>query len=83
MTPAKLFDAKDADWALCHAAVHAWFAEADLASSWAAITTRDTPAPRRAGEDRSLTQGTNVWAALGTPATTAAVQLDNEQDVSW
>jgi hypothetical protein len=65
----KLFEAKDVDWALGHAAVHARFAEADLASildhhKTAAV---DRPASQ-AGEDHSLTQGTTAWAALGAGA---------------
>ncbi len=70
VTLAKLFEAKEVDWALGHAAVHARFAEADLASILdhhhpGASTT----AASRAGEDGSLTQGTTGWAALGTPTT--------------
>ncbi|MDQ2729525.1 MAG: IS21 family transposase [Actinomycetota bacterium] len=67
VTLAKLFEAKEVDWALGHAAVHARFAEADLASildhhHQGASTT----AAGRAGEDGSLTQGTAGWAAFGT-----------------
>jgi len=69
VTLAKLFDAKDVDWALGHAAVHARFAEADLASILDHHATTTTTQPNRArhhaGEDRSLTQGTSGWAALG------------------
>ena len=66
VTLAKLFDTKDVDWALGHAAVHARFAEADLASilDHHQHTTRNA-AVSRAGEDGSLTQGTASWAALG------------------
>ncbi|MDN5769042.1 MAG: IS21 family transposase [Humibacillus sp.] len=72
VTLAKLFEVKDVDWALGHAAVHARFAEADLASILDHhATTSAVPAPSRAGEDRSLTQGTAGWATLGTPAVTA------------
>jgi len=63
---AKLFTPGEVDWALGHAAVHARFAEADLASilDHHAITTAAGPVSQ-AGEDRSLTQGTAGWAALG------------------
>ena len=69
VTLAKLFEAKDVDWALGHAAVHARFAEADLASILDHhATSRRAGATHRAGEDGSLTQGTAGWAALGGPA---------------
>ena len=73
VTLAKLFDTKDVDWALGHAAVHARFAEADLASildhhQHASSGTRNA-AVSRAGEDGSLTQGTASWAALGAAPT--------------
>ena len=66
---AKLTSPARVDWALGHAAVHARFAEADLASILdhhheAGAATTGGPA-RRAGEDGSLTQGTSAWAALG------------------
>ena len=64
----KLFDPAEVDQALGHAAVHARFGHGDLASILdhrAATTTGPT---HRAGEDRSLTQGTSGWAALGTAA---------------
>jgi transposase len=67
---AKLFDAARVDWALGHAAVHGRFAEADLASILDHHTMGRAAAheTRRAGEDRSLTQGTRGWARLGQPA---------------
>jgi len=70
VTLAKLFDTKDVDWALGHAAVHARFAEADLASilDHHQHATR-SDAVSRAGEDGSLTQGTAGWAALGAAPT--------------
>jgi hypothetical protein len=74
VTLAKLFNAKDVDWALGHAAVHARFAEADLASildHHHSATAGGTPS--QAGEDGSLTQGTSGWAALGAPSTTTTV----------
>ena len=74
VTLAKLFDATAVDWALGHAAVHARFAEADLASilDHHHTTTVGGPASQ-AGEDGSLTQGTAGWAALGAPTTTTTV----------
>ena len=65
---AKLFTPAEVDWALGHAAVHARFAEADLASILDHHHTATTAGPvNQAGEDRSLTQGTAGWAALGAP----------------
>ena len=83
VTLAKLFEAKDVDWALGHAAVHARFAEADLASilDHHASTSAAGP-PSRAGEDRSLTQGTAGWAALGSPAVAAAAGADDGEQES-
>jgi transposase len=62
---AKLFDPREVDWALGHAAVHGRFAEADLASilDHHATGTR-TGERHQAGEDRSLTQGTASWDRL-------------------
>ena len=62
---AKLTNPGRVDWALGHAAVHERFGEGDLASILAANLDPDAPAAWRAGEDRSLTQGTAGWAALG------------------
>lgn len=88
VTLAKLFDTKDVDWALGHAAVHARFAEADLASilDHHQHTTKNA-AVSRAGEDGSLTQGTASWAALGvnttpTPKTPTAAGSDPAVTVS-
>jgi transposase len=66
---AKLFTPAEVDWALGHAAVHARFAEADLASilDHHAAATAAGPT-NQAGEDHSLTQGTRGWAALGAPS---------------
>ena len=64
---AKLFTPEEVDWALGHAAVHARFAEADLASILDHHATTTAGAVNQAGEDRSLTQGTRGWATLGTP----------------
>ena len=70
---AKLFSDTDVDWALGHAAVHARFAEADLASILDHHHAGGAAGSRhRAGEDRSLTQGTARWAALGGPAAAGA-----------
>jgi len=75
VTLAKLFETKDVDWALGHAAVHGRFAEADLASildhhQHASSDTRNATVSR-AGEEGSLTQGTTSWAALGAAPTPA------------
>ena len=71
------------DWALGHAAVHQRFGEGDLASILAANLDPATPAARQASEDKSLTQGTAGWAALGTttpntttPSTTTISRVD-------
>jgi len=68
VTLSKLFTTTEVDWALGHAAVHARFAEADLASILDHHTTSTAGGPTHsAGEDRSLTQGTRSWATLGQP----------------
>jgi transposase len=78
VTLAKLFEAKDVDWALGHAAVHARFGQADLASILDHHATASAAAPpSRAGEDGSLTQGTAGWAALGAPAVAAGAGPDD------
>lgn len=61
---AKLAAAAEVDWALGHAAVHARFAEANLASILAHHAAGADGQERRASEDHSLTQGTAGWAAL-------------------
>ena len=67
----RLFDPRDVDWALGHAAVHGRFAEADLASvlDHHARHPRpgQPPTARHAGETHSLAQGTTSWARLGQP----------------
>ena len=79
VTLAKLFEAKDVDWALGHAAVHARFAEADLASILDHHHATIADGPRsRAGEEGSLTQGTAGWAALGGPALERGGRADAE-----
>jgi hypothetical protein len=62
---AKLVGGTEVDWALGHAAVNARFGEHDLASILAHQARTRPGDVRRAGEDRSLTQGTASWAALG------------------
>lgn len=62
---AKLFDPVEVDWALGHAAMHGRFAESDLSSILDHHATRPGDGEHRAGEDRSLTQGTGAWARLG------------------
>jgi hypothetical protein len=64
----KLFTTTEVDWALGHAAVHARFAEADLASILDHHTTSAGGPTHSAGEDHSLTQGTSGWATLGQTA---------------
>ncbi|RNI16618.1 IS21 family transposase [Flexivirga caeni] len=77
---AKLFDAKDVDWALGHAAVHARFAEGDLASILDHHKSLTASGPTsRAGEGHSLTQGTAGWAALGV-ITPQLPLLDGDDD---
>ncbi len=85
VTLAKLFDTKDVDWALGHAAVHARFAEADLASildhHHTATRAAGAAGPvSRAGEHGSLTQGTSAWAALGTTAATTSPTTAESSD---
>ena len=64
---ARLFSPGEVDWALGHAAVHGRFAEADLASILDHHRQqRDREPQHRAGENASLTQGTNAWARYGT-----------------
>ena len=68
---AKLTSSARVDWALGHAAVHGRFGEHDLASILTANPdgAAKTAEPlRRAGETRSLAQGTGGWAALGETA---------------
>ncbi|WP_331459800.1 IS21 family transposase [Jatrophihabitans cynanchi] len=62
---AKLVGAVEVDWALGHAAVNARFGEHDLASILEHHARTRPGELHRAGEDRSLTQGTASWAALG------------------
>jgi hypothetical protein len=64
VTTARLVGTVAVDWALGHAAVHARFAEADLASILAHHHTQQGPT-HQAGEQQSLTQGTAGWAELG------------------
>ena len=68
---AKLFDPVEVDWALGHAAVHDRFAEADLPSILDHHAHQPGAGEHRAGEDRSLTQGTAGWAQFGQLATSA------------
>jgi transposase len=68
VTLSKLFNPAEVDWALGHAAVHARFGHGDLASILDHNATATNGATHRAGEGRSLTQGTSSWAGLGTAA---------------
>jgi hypothetical protein len=59
------------------------FGEGDLASILAANPDPDpaAPAARQAGEDKSLTQGTAGWAALGaTPNTTPPAETHRDSN---
>lgn len=70
---AKLFDPGEVDWALGHAALHSRFAEADLPSILNHhAASGGAGQAHTAGEDRSLTQGTSGWAALGGQSPVAA-----------
>jgi hypothetical protein len=69
---AKLFSAAEVDWALGHAAMHGRFAEADLASILDHHHSARAGGEHRAGENRSLTQGTSGWARLGRQDTVSA-----------
>jgi hypothetical protein len=73
---AKLTNPTRVDWALGHAAVHQRFGEGDLASILAANLDPTLPAALQAGEDKSLTQGTAGWAALGVTPTTNPPPVD-------
>ena len=68
VTLSKLFNPAEVDWALGHAAVHARFGHGDLASILDHNATAASGVTHRAGEVRSLTQGTSSWAGLGTTA---------------
>ena len=73
---AKLTAPGRVDWALGHAAVHQRFGEGDLASILAAHPDPAvTPPPLRAGETRSLTQGTAGWATLGAVPTVSGAPI--------
>ena len=79
VTLSKLFDPAEVDQALGHAAVHARFGHSDLASILDHRAATSTGPTHRAGEDRSLTQGTSGWAALGTAD---AERCDDEQEAA-
>jgi transposase len=65
VTTAKLVGVTEVDRALGHAAVHARFAEADLASILDHHARTEPGRVHQAGEQQSLTQGTAGWAAMG------------------
>lgn len=82
---AKLRGAAEVDRALGHAAVNGRFGEHDLASILDHQALVQTGPTHRAGEERSLTQGTSGWAALGAdPALPSeeAVALPCDDDVT-
>lgn len=63
---ARLFTPTEVDWALGQAAVHGRFAGHDLAAILDHHRQQPAAGVQRAGEDRSLTQGTRSWADYGT-----------------
>jgi hypothetical protein len=63
---AKLRGAGEVDRALGHAAMNGRFGDGDLTSILEHQALVQSGPVHRAGEDRSLTQGTSGWAALGT-----------------
>jgi transposase len=78
VTTAKLVGGVEVDWALGYAAVNARFGEHDLASILT-YQARTRPGElHRAGEGRSLTQGTSSWAALGT---SQAAQIEGPESL--
>ena len=76
----KLVGGADVDWALGHAAVNARFGEGDLASILHHHARARTGPTHRAGEDRSLTQGTAGWASLGQQHTEAGTAGNSTND---
>ncbi len=69
VTLAKVGGNTRVDWALGHAAVHGRFGHTDLAS----ILNAHPPATTcKAGESRSLAQGTSSWARIAHPGDDAA-----------
>jgi transposase len=80
VTTAKLVGIAPVDWALGHAAVHARFAEADLASILDHHARAQSGPVHQTGEQQSLTQGTAGWAALGrsTPNVHTQTKLEGE-----
>jgi hypothetical protein len=79
---AKLLDPGEVDRALGHAALNSRFGEHDLASILTHQARSSAATMHRAGEDRSLTQGTSGWAALGTGQCLADDQDDDEAGVT-
>ncbi len=62
VTMAKVAGNTRVDWALGHAAVNGRFGHKDLASI---LNAHPPTSTRRAGETRSLAQGTSGWAQIG------------------
>lgn len=80
---AKLVGGADVDRALGHAAVNGRFGENDLASILEHQALAQHAPMHRAREDRSLTQGTSGWAALGAqplPPCSADSNADSNDD---
>ena len=69
VTLAKVVGNGRVDWALGHTAVNGRFGHKDLASI---LNAHPPTTNRRAGESRSLAQGTSSWARIGTMARPAA-----------
>jgi hypothetical protein len=72
VTMAKVAGNTRVDWALGHAAVNGRFAHQDLASI---LNAHPPVTARRAGESRSLAQGTSGCAKISPPAHPAAAEV--------
>jgi hypothetical protein len=71
VTMAKVAGNTRVDWALGHAAVNGRFAHQDLASI---LNAHPPTTTRKAGESRSLAQGTSGWARISSAANPAATE---------
>jgi transposase len=72
VTMAKVAGNARVDWALGHAAVNGRFGYKDLASI---LNAHPPVTTRKAGESRSLAQGTSSWAKISNQATAGQQQL--------
>ena len=75
---AKLVGGAEVDRALGHAALNSRFGEHDLASILEHQALTQAGPIHRAGEGRSLTQGTSGWAALGAPSAMSEDEEDRQ-----